>query len=330
MSTNTRAKSLPASKHGHQVSNYHLLKNLAAAAFDTDRPLLAQLVITRRCNLSCGYCFEFDHVSKPVPFDMLKQRIDHLRKLKTVFITLNGGEPLLHPNAVEIVRYIADSGMIPMMNSNGWLLKAETIFALNSAGLYGIQISCDGLNDNDITRKSMKRLQPKLELLNRYAEFKVRINGVFGTTPPEEVKKVARIVLDHGFDFQCSLVRDETGAAKTLSKEYVDAYMEIRRMKGRLPAFLNDSFQLPLINGENSNWKCRSGARHFEIDADGFVHLCQPRTKDYSKALLEFTKEDIRTNFQTEKTCSARCPVAYAHLGSRIDHFRNQKNTNHA
>ena len=69
---------------------------MKASAYPT-RPLLAQIVITQRCNLSCGYCFEYDKVSKPVDLDILKGRIDELKRLKVVFITLNGGEPLLHP-----------------------------------------------------------------------------------------------------------------------------------------------------------------------------------------------------------------------------------------
>ncbi|HTL83224.1 MAG TPA: radical SAM protein [Bacteroidia bacterium] len=312
-----------------KVSPFTVYKNVMKAAFDPMRPLLAQLVVTRRCNLSCGYCYEYDHISKAVPLDVLQSRIDEFKRLKVVFVTLNGGEPLIHPQISELVRYIGESGMIPMMNSNGRILNAKLIMQLNDAGLYGIQISCDSLEDNEVTKKSLKRLKPKLDLLKTYADFKVRINGVFGSTPPSEVLTLAKTILDYGFDFQCSLIRDETGAAITLSQEFRDVYMEIRKMKGRLPAFLNDSFQLPLINGENSKWKCRSGARHFEVDADGFVHLCQPRTKDYSKALTEYTLEDIKQNFYMEKTCSARCPVAYAHLGSRLDGFRNQNALRH-
>ena len=155
--------------------SFKAYKDVVRAAFDPSRPLLAQVVITRRCNLSCGYCFEYDKVSKPVDTAILKKRIDELKRLKVVFVTLNGGEPLLHPDAVELVKYVADSGMIPMMNSNGWLLKKETILELNEAGLFGIQISCDGLEDNDITKKSLTRLEPKLALLKHYAKFKVRI-----------------------------------------------------------------------------------------------------------------------------------------------------------
>jgi len=213
-----------------------------------------------------------------------------------------------------------------MINSNGWLLTPKMIKALNTAGLYGIQLSCDALEDNTTTQKSMKRLKPKLELLKELANFNVRINAVLGSTPPEEVIEVAKIVSAYDFDFQCSLMRNEQGEAIKLEQHYQDAYHEIRSMKGRLPTILNDNFQLPLIKGEPINWKCRSGARYFHIDEHGLIHLCQPRTGIPAKKLEDYTHEDIHYHFNKVKTCSALCPHAYAHIGSRLDKFRPQSN----
>ena len=310
-----------------KISRKKVLWQLLKAAMDKDRPVLAQIVVTRRCNLSCGYCYEYDKVSKPVPLDVLKERIDALKKLKTVFVTLNGGEPLLHPEIVELVRYIAESGMVPMINSNGHVLKEGLIKKLNDAGLFGMQLSCDSLEDNEVTQKSMKRLKPKLDLLKEHASFVVRINGVLGSGDPKEMQQVADIVVGYGFIFQCSLMRDANGQALPLSEEAMTVYLNIRKMKSRLPKMLNDNFQLPLARGENLDWKCRAGARHFEIDGGGLVHLCQPKTGYPAKHLADYTIEDIRKNYNCPKSCSARCPIAYAHLGSRIDDYRSQKAT---
>jgi len=305
-------------------SKWYLTKKLAKAFANPHSPLLVQMVVSRRCNLSCGYCFEYDNFSKPVPLDELKKRIDHLKNLGTVFVTLNGGEALMNPNVPQIVQYIKEAGMIPLMNSNGWLLKPQIIEELNTAGLYGIQISCDSMEENDITQKSMSKLRPKLDMLKKYAKFKVRVNGVLGSSNPQEVIDVAKIIVSYGFDFQCSLMRDESGQALPLTDQAREVYFQIRNMKSRLPKILNDDFQIPLAEGNTIDWKCRSGARHFEIDSGGFVHYCQPKTGYPNKYILDYTIDDIKLHHNKKKECSKRCPVAYAHLGSRMDELRPQ------
>src|SRR5262245_50715037 len=100
---------------------------IAAAAVSVDRPVLCFLTVTRRCNLSCGYCFEYDDVSPPVPFDQLAASIQHLVRLGTVMVTLNGGEPLLHPRAPDLVRLITENGMIAGVITNGFLLTEPLV-----------------------------------------------------------------------------------------------------------------------------------------------------------------------------------------------------------
>jgi len=254
-----------------------IVLDLVSAAVDSDRPLITHLVITRRCNLSCGYCFEYDKVSKPVPLDVLKQRIDHLAKLRSVFVTLTGGESLLHPDAIELVRYVREQGMTPFLNTNGYLLTRSIIEGLNEAGLYGLQLSIDNARPNDVSKKSLKPLMPKLRLLAQYAKFHVRINTVLGSSPPEEALEVARTVVAFGFDSNCSLVRDETGALIQPDPRTRAAYEEIRGLGRRLPAFLDDDFTQKLLDQGSMQWKCRAGARTFMVCENGLVHLCQPR-----------------------------------------------------
>ena len=76
------------------------------ALASADRPLLAHLVVTRRCNLSCAYCNEYDHKSAPVPFEGLADRISRLASLRTAMVACTGGEPLLHPRLGDVVREI--------------------------------------------------------------------------------------------------------------------------------------------------------------------------------------------------------------------------------
>ena len=302
-----------------------IVLQVASAALDPDRPLITHLVITRRCNLSCGYCFEYDKVSKPVPLDVLKQRIDHLAALRSVFVTLTGGESLLHPDAIELVRYVREQGMTPFLNTNGYLLTKEIIEGLDEAGLYGLQLSIDNAKPNDVSKKSLRPLMPKLRLLARFAKFHVRINTVLGSSPPEEALEVARTVVAFGFDSNCSLVRDETGALIAPDPKTRAAYDEIRNLGSRLPSFLDDDYTRKLLDNGTMAWKCRAGARTFLVCENGLVHMCQPRMGNPGTPLLDYTVEDIRRAFNAPKPCAATCPIAYAHHASKLDGWRSQK-----
>src|SRR5262245_47514766 len=125
----------------------------ARALQSPHRPIVAQIIPTRRCNLACSYCNEFDHHSRPVPFADLRQRIDRLADLGTSIITLSGGEPLLHPDVARIIEYIRARGAIATLITNGYLLTASTIASLNTAGLDSLQISIDNVVPDDVSKK---------------------------------------------------------------------------------------------------------------------------------------------------------------------------------
>jgi molybdenum cofactor biosynthesis enzyme MoaA len=90
---------------------------VAKALASSRQPVLAQILATRRCNLSCSYCNEFDNVSTPVPLEKMRARIDRLAALGTAMVDISGGEPLLHPDLDAIIRQIRDSGMMKMSSS---------------------------------------------------------------------------------------------------------------------------------------------------------------------------------------------------------------------
>ena len=115
-----------------------------------DHPVLAHIIPTRRCNLSCTYCNEFDDFSPPVPIETMKRRLDLLAGLKTAAVSLSGGEPLLHPQLDEIIAHIRSHGMMAGMITNGYLLTADRIVRLNRAGLEHLQISIDNVMPDDV------------------------------------------------------------------------------------------------------------------------------------------------------------------------------------
>src|SRR5215469_14894838 len=108
---------------------------VARAMKSRHHPIVAHIVPTRRCNLSCAYCNEYDDFSKPVRTDEMLRRVDRLADLGTSVITLSGGEPLLHPDLDRIIQRIRMRDCIATLITNGYLLTAERIKLLNRAGL---------------------------------------------------------------------------------------------------------------------------------------------------------------------------------------------------
>ena len=288
-------------------------------------PLLAQVVVTRRCNLACGYCNEYDDFSPPVPTANLLAWIDHLAGLKTASITFTGGEPLLHPDLDRVIKAARDHGMIVTMITNGFRLSRQWIDRLNEAGLQGMQISIDNIKPDDISMKSLSSVEGKLALLAAHARFKVNVNSVLGvsTERTQDVVAVATAAAKHGLQHSVGVLHDHTGTLKPLSPEQMRAYEQVTKISPSIVHGLNYwLFQKNLMHGHANDWKCRAGARYLYVAEDGRVHWCSQQRGYPGIPLLDYTIEDIRREYHTEKGCSPTCTLSCVHQMSMFDRYR--------
>jgi len=193
-------------------------KMAARAIASTDHPLLAHIIPMRRCNLACTYCNEFDDFSKPVPIEEMYRRIDKLGALGTSVVTISGGEPLMHPELDDVIRCIRANGMVAGLITNGYLLVAERIQRLNRAGLEWLQISIDNVNPDDVSKKSLKVLDRKLQLLAEHADFHVNINSVVGggITHPQDALVIGKRAVELGFTSTVGIIHDGDGQLQPL------------------------------------------------------------------------------------------------------------------
>lgn len=305
-----------------------IVKILIGAIRFKDFPLLAHLVITRRCNLSCTYCIEFDKVSDPVSFDMLKRRVDALAKLKTSIITISGGEPLLHPDLFEIIKYIRSKGFVTTLITNGFLLTREKIEKLNDSGLQELQMSIDSIEPNETSMKCLKLLEPKLKLLADFAQFKININSVLGISLNQTLDAlvIVKHAKDYGFSSTLGLLHDEHGIHKPLEGIHLAKYKEIfKRAKSWSQWFNYFLFQRNIIEGRANNWKCRAGARYLYICEHGLVHWCSQQQGCPAIPLEDYTVDDIRREYSIKKDCSPLCTVNCAHIMSCLDRWHSKQ-----
>jgi MoaA/NifB/PqqE/SkfB family radical SAM enzyme len=297
---------------------------IAKGLLSTDHPVMAHIIPMRRCNLSCTYCNEYDDVSKPVPLDTMKQRIDHLHRLGTTIVTISGGEPLLHPELDDLIRYIRRQGIITGMITNGYLLTAERIKRLNKAGLDHMQISIDNVMPDEVSKKSLKVLDKKLQLLSEHADFHVNINSVVGggIHNPHDALVVGRRARVLGFTSTVGIIHDGDGQLRPLDDNAREVFLKMKGMERSHYSRLN-WFQNNIAHGKPNEWKCRAGARYIYVCEDGLVHYCSQQRGYPAKPLAEYTTDDIRREFLTEKGCAPHCTVSCVHQVSYMDFWRS-------
>jgi MoaA/NifB/PqqE/SkfB family radical SAM enzyme len=287
-------------------------------------PVLAHIIPMRRCNLACGYCNEYDKVSDPVPLELMKRRLDKLGELGTSVITISGGEPLMHPQLDEIISHIRSHKMIAGLISNGYYFTPERIKRLNDAGLEYLQISIDNVKPDDVSKKSLKNLDKKLQNLSEHAEFHVNINSVIGggIKNPEDALVVARRAVELGFSSTVGVIHDNSGLLKGLNEREKEIFQQVKKLGNRDHARLN-WFQDAVAEGKPYEWRCRAGARYLYICEEGLVHWCSQQRGYPGIPLDDYTMTDFDREYKTEKWCAPTCTLQCVHQVGILDNWRD-------
>lgn len=287
-------------------------------------PWFSQLVVIRRCNLSCAYCNEFDEDSDPLDIKLLKARAKKLKELGTFVINLTGGEPTLNPHLPELIRYCRKDLKFfkTSMISNGFFLKPELIQELNQAGLQAMQISIDGVEPNETTVKVLKSLKKRLGYLKDYAKFDVWISGVVGSCPPAESIEVIKTAKAMGFKARVLLLHDQKGQIQ-LNAQELKAYGIIKKMLPRhFPELIH--YQDKLLKAGRAPFKCRAGSRYLYVDEFGQVAWCSQTRQIFSKPLMDYHFADLKREFYSHKTCQDKCTLGCVRMASQLDFWRPQ------
>ncbi len=299
------------------------LTSIGSALASTSHPYMAQIVPMRRCNLACTYCNEYDDSSAPVDTAEMLRRIDHLGRLGTSVITISGGEPTLHPELDQIIARIRSTGAIAGMITNGYFLMPDRIERLNKAGLDHMQISIDNVNPDEVSKKSLRMIDKKLQFLAEGADFHVNINSVVGggTANPEDAYTISQRALELGFSSTIGIIHDGSGQLKPLGDEERKVWDRVRSLTRRSYSRFNH-FQEAIANGQPNDWRCRAGSRYLYICENGLVHYCSQQRGFPGVPLAEYTRADVQREFLTEKSCAPNCTISCVHQVSYIDHWR--------
>src|ERR1039457_5517848 len=246
-----------------------------------------------------------------------------LADLGTSVVTISGGEPLLHPDLDAIIARMRHRRVVSGLITNGHLLTPDRILRLNRAGLEWLQISIDNVNPDEVSKKSLKVLDRKLQNLAEHAEFHVNINSVVGggVSNPQDALTIGKRALELGFSSTVGIIHDGSGQLQPLADDERRVYHEMKSLEKRSFTRVN-AFQDNIALGRPNQWRCRAGARYLYICEDGLVHYCSQQRGYPAIPLEKYTLADVRREFNTEKPCAPHCTVSCVHQVSVLDAWR--------
>lgn len=112
-------------------------------------PAVLTVEPTALCNLRCPQCLvglgRVIRQRKILDFDLYKNMLDQIGHRLWYLLLFNQGEPFLHPQLIELIRYAKRFGIYVTTSTNGhFLTDAHQLSALVESGLDAIIVSVDG------------------------------------------------------------------------------------------------------------------------------------------------------------------------------------------
>ncbi len=221
-----------------------------------------RISLTDRCNLRCVYCMPQEGLQWQASADQLSAE-EIVRVVETASqggvkrIRLTGGEPLVHPNIVEIVRRIASiKGIEEVSLTTNAMLLERLAQPLVDAGLTRVNISLDTLDENKfrrITRHgSFDRVWRGILAADAAHLTPLKLNTVIVRgLNADELIPLARLTLEHAWHIRFIEVMP-IGNTQDWGEGFAapqDRYVSVQEMHSALSTFDLQPVTAPQGNG---------------------------------------------------------------------------------
>ncbi|HTK82671.1 MAG TPA: radical SAM protein [Bacteroidota bacterium] len=181
--------------HGAAILDHKQLYRLPWTLPDN---AISWLEPTSACNLACDGCYRENVASSHKSLDIVRDEINAFHRLRNSDgISIAGGDPLMHPGITDIVRMVAETGMKPIINTNGGKLTKELLRELKSAGVYGFTFHIDSKQGRPHWKDKNEVELNELRL--QYAEMLAEVGGLscaFNSTVYEDTLQYVPELVD--------------------------------------------------------------------------------------------------------------------------------------
>ena len=280
--------------------------------------------VTSHCNLKCKYCptLSKDAKAQHMELKLFKSIIDRV-DFKTTIVPWLNGEPLMHPNYAEMIKYITARDLPCYIITNGTIWNEELFQHItDDTSCYQIIFSLDGLWDKKSRSIEMARLGSDRKVikenierfmalhLKKSSKMNIALKICRRGQDYEEVENYISYWLTQGVDYVCvgsALVDDDVEGMRIYPCQYSDNNFMVIKSDGRLA--------LCAYNDLMTNWDRKSVGK-----------------VDYDTPLLELYNNSAYTEFRRYQRkgifrdiCN-RCGFPYTGIGMEgVVRFRDKK-----
>jgi len=265
---------------------------------DHGGPGYLQFAITNICNARCDFCgFAVDRFDpkqrRSVTLQESRDVIDIAVRNHIGYLLFVGGEPMVHRDLRAMVRYAAESGIRPMICTNGSLWTEQNIAGLADDGLSSVIMSIDS---HDIARHEKNRGLPDVCRKIKSANERLKAAGIPTTASVtaskliDDYDKLPPFLRELGFE-SCTfsypltalgssyLSFSDSSLVSYRTEELVQVFEKIKQMKSRsgFPV-VNPSESLREmqrhLRGQREEFGCLGGHKYFYLDWNLNLYRC--------------------------------------------------------
>jgi len=293
--------------------------------FAVGRLIHTNLQLLYTCNFRCGICNFWQPQYRDAASLTLAQveTISHkLAQIGPQIVSIGGGEPLLHPDIVDVVTALARHHF-PVMICNGWFVTPELARKLWQAGIYEISISVDYANaerhdqQRGVSGAYVRALAALRVLYQQRIHPRQRVHMISVVLEDnlDEIEPLLNLCRDLGITYLVTLYSDARGerSARQIPREVSDRLLALKRKYPEFVAVRGYLARFSKAIQEGGIGPCNAGKQLCNIDSQGQVSLCIDRLGDSLGNILTDEPAEIEKRLlaahrkNTCKSCWTSC-----------------------